>query len=58
MVSDALLVIRFLFTSIWSFFTSFYIPGTNVTPASFAFFVLTVFLILRIVKRNLGDSDE
>lgn len=58
MTSDALLVINFLFSSIWQFFTSWYIPGTNVTPASFFFFLLSVFAIIRIFKARFGgDSD-
>lgn len=59
MTADALLVVRFLFTTIWSFFTSWYIPGTNVTPAAMAFFLLASAAILKIVKVYLfgGDSD-
>lgn len=59
MTADALLVVQFLFTSIWSFFTSWYIPGTNVTPASMAFFLLAVSLVIRLVRRYFigGDSD-
>lgn len=59
MTADALLVVRFLFTTIWSFFTSWYIPGTNVTPAAMAFFLLASAVILKIVKVYLfgGDSD-
>lgn len=60
MTSDALMVIHFLFTSIWSLFTSWYIPGTNVTPAAMAFFLLAGVVILRILKIYVfgGGSDD
>lgn len=59
MTSDALLVVRFLFTEVWSLFTSWYIPGTNVTPAAMAFFLLSAFAVIRILKYFfIGGSDE
>ena len=58
MTSDALLVVNFLFTSIWGFFTSWYIPGTNVTPAAFFFFLLSVFAIIRIFNKRLGGDND
>lgn len=59
MTADALLVVQFLFTSIWSMFTSWYIPGTNVTPASMAFFLLAATVILRLLKRYVfGGEDD
>lgn len=60
MTSDALLVLRTLFTSIWALFTSWYIPGTKVTPMAMAFFVLAGLLLLRIVKHytNHGGGGE
>lgn len=59
MTADALLVVQTLFTSIWSLFNSWYFPGTNVTPAAMAFFILACSVILRIVKKYLfGDSDD
>lgn len=58
MTSDALLVVHFLFTQIWSLFTSWYIPGTNVTPASMAFFLLASFAVIKILKMYfMGGSD-
>lgn len=59
MTADALLVVQFLFTSIWSFFTSWYIPGTNVTPAAMFFFIMAVTVVFRILKRYFlgGDGD-
>lgn len=58
MTADALLVVRFLFTQVWRFFTSWYFPGTNVTPAGMAFFVLASTLILKIVKVYLLEGDS
>lgn len=59
MTADALLVVRFLFTTIWSLFTSWYIPGTNVTPAAMGFFLLASVSILKILKLYfLGGNDD
>ncbi len=58
MTGDALLVVQFLFSTLWRFATSFYFPGTNVTPAAMAFFLLSSFVILKFVKRYLfGDGE-
>lgn len=57
MAADAILVVRFVFTFIWQFFTSWYIPGTNVTPAGMAFFLLLAAFVLRTVRFMLGKSD-
>lgn len=59
MTADVLLVVRFIFTQIWRFFNSWYIPGTNVTPAGMAYFLLGSVLIIRIVKFVVlgGGSD-
>lgn len=55
MTADALLVVRALFSTIWSLFTSWHIPGTATTPAAFAMFMLTVGLILRSIRSILGS---
>lgn len=39
MTADALLVVHMIFSMVWQLFNSWYIPGTNVTPAAFAFFL-------------------
>lgn len=49
--NDALLVVECLFGTIWKFFNSWYIPGTNVTPAVMMF----GFLFLKIVFRFVGQ---
>lgn len=57
MTSDALAILQFVFSMVWSLFTSWHIPGTHVTPAEFAFFVLTVFVLFRFIKRlGLGSA--
>lgn len=54
MTNDAKLVVQCLFETIWRFFTSWYIPGTNVTPATMALFLLLTALALRFLFRLLG----
>lgn len=56
MTSDALLVLQSLFSTIWSLFTSFKIPGTNVTPAMWAFFLLFAALGLRLCARIFNEN--
>lgn len=57
MTSDALLVLRALFSMIWSLFTSWHIPGTATTPAAFAMFILVVALVLRSIRSILNSSS-
>lgn len=40
MSTDAVEVLKCIFQTVWRLFTSFDIPGTNVTPAMWALFVL------------------
>lgn len=54
MTSDAVQVLVSLFHSIWSLFTCFKIPGTNVTPASWALYTLLVVAVLRFIPRLFG----
>lgn len=56
MTADTILVVQSLFTTIWSLFTSWHIPGTNVTPAAWALFALTAVLVLRIFRRVFGTG--
>ena len=62
MTSDALLVVQCLFSTIWSLFTSWYIPGTNVTPAMFFLFLgsagLGITFIVRLLTVNPGLSSS
>lgn len=62
MTSDALLVVQCLFSTIWELFTSWYIPGTNVTPAMFFLFLgsagLGITFIVRLLTVNPGVSSS
>lgn len=54
MSNDALLVVKCLFQTIWRLFTSWLIPGTDVTPAAFFFFLAAAGIGLTFVTRFLG----
>lgn len=58
MTNDALLVLNTLFRSIFSLFTSWYIPGTNVTPAVAFFGILFISILFRVLSRVLGLWDD
>lgn len=62
MTSDAILIVQCLFSSIWSLFTTWYIPGTNVTPAQFFLFLgsagLGITFIVRLLTVNPGLSHS
>lgn len=59
-------VVVFIFEQAWHFMTSFYLPGTNVTPLGMLFFMAAVALGFRFLKSllnmnissNRGNSDE
>lgn len=57
MTSDAIQFYLGYIPQIWKFFISWYIPGTDVTPAALCFFVLAVGLVIRTVKRLTSVSD-
>lgn len=42
----------------WSFFTSWYLPGTRVTPAAFLLFISVGGIVVRLLKRLIGGSNE
>lgn len=58
MSNDAVLVLQCLFQTIWQFFTAWHIPGTNVTPASFALFLIVAGLGLNFLFRLLGVTPS
>lgn len=58
MTDDALLVLKTLFQTIFSLFTSWYIPGTNVTPAVAFFGILFISILFRVLSRLLGLWDD
>ena len=57
MTSDAIQFYLGYIPEIWKFFVSWYIPGTKITPAAMAFFVLSVGLVIRTFKRLTSVSD-
>lgn len=56
MTQDAFSVVQLLFSSVWSLFTSWNIPGTNVTPGGFAVFLAFAFIMIRFVHNLLHES--
>lgn len=58
MTDDALLVVECLFNVIWQLFTSWYIPGTNVTPAAFFLFLGVASLSLRFLYRLVSITPS
>lgn len=63
MTDDALLVVKSIFSTCFRFLNSWYIPGTNVTPAVAFFGILFLTILFRIVTHvfglfGLGASDE
>lgn len=62
MTSDFLLGVKAIFTTIWRLFTSWAIPGTRMSPAGWAFFVLSSMLVIRFIMRfgvtvEVSDDD-
>lgn len=57
MTSDAILVLRSIFQTIWSLFTSWLIPGTRTTPAEWLAFLLSVGITLRILAFFIGNAS-
>lgn len=58
MTADAIQVVKLLFTAIWSLFTSWHIPGTNVSPAAWFMFILFAIFILRVIRRFLDLNGD
>lgn len=58
MTGDALLVLQFLFQTIWSFFTSWYIPGTAMTPAVFLLGTIAVGLVLSFFLKIIQSDHK
>ena len=54
MTNDALSVVGTLFGAVFTLFNSWYIPGTNVTPAVAFFGILFITLLFRIINHILG----
>lgn len=60
MTSDALAVFRCIFGTIWALFTSWYIPGTRMTPAELGFLGLALSMLIRFLKRivSVDGGDD
>lgn len=54
MTNDAIQVLECLFETVWLLFTSWYIPGTDVTPAGAFMFFAFAGLALRFLYRLVG----
>lgn len=57
MTSDAIGVLRLVFSTLISLFNGWYIPGTHTTPFEFAVFSLSVYFLIRIVRQILQLND-
>ena len=58
MTDDALLVVQSIFTTCFKLLNSWYIPGTNVTPAVALFGILFLTIIFRIINHVFGLWGE
>lgn len=61
MTDDALLVVKSIFGTCFRLLNSWYIPGTNVTPAVALFGLLFLAILFRIVAHVFGlfgQEDE
>lgn len=58
MTADAIQVVKLLFSTIWSLFTSWHIPGTNVSPAAWFMFILFAVFVLRVIRRFLDLNGD
>lgn len=58
MNSDALTVLYMIFEVCWRFFTSWTVPGTNITIGTFLLFLLFVSLAIRFIKRFFDNSNS
>lgn len=57
MSQDAIDIISTTFSQCWRFFTSIKIPGTDITPATWAMFSLFFVLFIRLIVRFLADGS-
>lgn len=58
MTGDAFTFVSGFFSQVWRFFISWFIPGTNLTPAGLSFGVLAIIIIIRFVKRFGGSLND
>lgn len=55
--SDFSAVIRFMWETAFRFMTSFYIPGTRITPLALLFFVACTTIALRFITNMFGIGN-
>lgn len=59
MSNDVLLAMQGFFNAIWLFLTGWYLPGTNITPASFmlfcAMFKVTLPFVLDLISISFSS---
>ena len=61
MTQNTVNLLSTLFSSAWRLLTSFYIPGTNVTPAGIMIFIPSAYIGLKFFKKlfgSFGGSNE
>lgn len=62
MTDDALLVVKSIFGTCFKLLNSWYIPGTNVTPAVALFGLLFLGILFRVIAHVFGlfgrEGDE
>lgn len=62
MTQNFLILLQTLFNSAWKLLTSFYVPGTNVTPAGILIFIASAVIGIKFFKRLFsafgGDSSS
>lgn len=50
-------ILSFMFTWVWRFLTSAYIPGTNLTPAALLLFPAVTFISLKFITSLFGTGS-
>ena len=58
MTNDAMSVVSTIFSTVFTLFNSWYIPGTNVTPAVAFFGILFLTILFRVLSRVFGLWDD
>lgn len=58
MTGDGFTFVSGFLSQVWRFFISWFIPGTNLTPAGLSFGVLAIIIIIRFVKRFGGSLND
>lgn len=58
MTQEAFTFLSNFFSSVWKIFSSWFIPGTAITPAALLFLVPAFLLIKRVLYRLNNYSDD